>query len=68
MEYLEAIRILHPDTTREALEKIRYHAGFRSIEAEIKAINEACLLACEAMEKVMKDANNGNTPESDGRD
>lgn len=65
MTYQEAIRILHPDTTREALEEIRYYAGFRSEEAELEAINEACVLACEAMEKVIKDANNRDAPESD---
>lgn len=40
----EAIRILHPDTTREAL------SGMDS-KTMIQIVNEACLMACEALEK-----------------
>ena len=47
----EAINLLHPDTTKEAIAEIEYYCGFHSKEAAIKAIEEACLLACEALEK-----------------
>ena len=42
MSVEQAIRILHPDTTVEALAEIGYYAGFRSQEAELEAVNEAC--------------------------
>lgn len=54
MDYKEAIRLLHPDTTRDALAEIEYYGGFKGKEKCIKAIEEACLLACEAME-IVKD-------------
>lgn len=47
MSVEQAIRILHPDTTVEALAEIGYYAGFRSQEAELEAVNEACNVACE---------------------
>ena len=47
----EAIKLLHPDTTKEAIAEIEYYCGFHGKEAAIKAIEEACLLACDALEK-----------------
>ena len=47
----EAIKLLHPDTTKEAIAEIKYYCGFHGKEAAIKAIEEACLLACDALEK-----------------
>lgn len=47
----EAIKLLHPDTTKEAIAEIKYYCGFHGKEATIKAIEEACLLACDALEK-----------------
>ena len=47
----EAIRILDPETTREALAEIEYYAGFRGKEARLQAIEEACRVAVKAMEK-----------------
>lgn len=41
----EAIRILDPETTAEALAEIDYYAGFRGEEAAIKAVEDACILA-----------------------
>lgn len=41
----EAIEILHPDTTLEALAEIG------SKNAKVAAVDEACLVACEALEK-----------------
>lgn len=51
MTIKEAHKILHPDTTRKALEEIRYRAGFKSREEEIKKVEDACIVACEALEK-----------------
>ena len=51
MTYKEAIEILDPKTSRDALWKIEYYAGFNGEEARIKAVEEACVLACEAMNK-----------------
>lgn len=47
----EAKRILHPDTTLEALTEIEYYAGFRGEQAKREAVDEACKVACEALEK-----------------
>lgn len=47
----EAIKILHPDTTLLALGEIEYFAGFNGQEAKIKACEEACVVACEAMRR-----------------
>ncbi len=54
MTYEEAKRILHPDTTIDALTEIEYYAGFNGKEARLKAVDEACVVACEALEKCMK--------------
>ena len=47
MTYEEAKRILHPDTTRGALAEIE----FKGKEKSQEAVDEACLLACEALDK-----------------
>jgi len=54
MTYDEAIKLLHPDTTRQALAEIEYYNGFNGKQAKIEAINQACLLACETMEEMKK--------------
>ena len=51
MTYEEAMKILHPDTTLTALAEVEYYGGFNGQGAKIKAVGEACLLACEALEK-----------------
>lgn len=51
MTYEEAIKILHPDTIREVLTEIERYNGFSGREVAIKAIEDACILACKAMEK-----------------
>ena len=45
----EAIRILDPETTAEALAEIDYYAGFRGKEAAITAVEDACILAVAAL-------------------
>ena len=47
----EAIRLLDPNTTREALAEVEYYNGFSGKDACIKAIEDACRLAIEALEK-----------------
>lgn len=47
MTYKEAKRILHPDTTREALAE----TGFKGKEKLQEAVDEACLAACAALDK-----------------
>lgn len=51
MTYEEAKRILHPNTTLEALTEIEYYAGFHGEQAKRDAVDEACVVACEALEK-----------------
>ena len=51
MTYEEAIKILHPDTTLMALAEVEYFGGFKGKEAKIKAVDEACVIAYEALEK-----------------
>lgn len=53
LTYGTARKILHPDTTLQALAEIEYHAGFSGREARIKAVDEACLLACEVLDKMI---------------
>ena len=42
----EAIELLHPNTTKEAIREIEENGG-----NGIKAVEEACVIACEALEK-----------------
>ena len=51
MTHEEAMKILHPNTTLTALAEVEYYGGFNGQEAKIKAVEEACLLACEALDK-----------------
>lgn len=51
MEIDKAIEILHPDTTFQAITEIEYYGGFKGKEKAIEAVNEACIVACECMEK-----------------
>lgn len=47
----EAIRLLDPETTAEAIAEIEYYAGFEAKTASIQAITEACELAVNDMRK-----------------
>lgn len=60
MDYIEAIKLLHPYTTREAISEIE------DKHEAIKKIEEACIVACEAMKelKLYKDAKLCLIPES----
>ena len=50
MTYEEAIRLLHPDTSREAIAELKYYNGFNK-DKTIDTINEAIIMVCEAAEK-----------------
>lgn len=50
MTIKEAYEIIHPDTSWDKLCEIKFLAGFNGEKAQIKALNEASLIACEAME------------------
>ena len=45
----EAIRILDPDTTGEALAEIEYYNGFNYKNAAVQAVSDACILAASAL-------------------
>lgn len=47
----DAIKLLHPSTTAEALAEIECYGGFNGKQAKVEAVNTACLVACEALEK-----------------
>ena len=45
----EAIRILDPETTAEALAEIEYYNGFTGKAAAVQAVSDACILAAAAL-------------------
>lgn len=45
----EAIRILDPETTGEALAEIEYYNGFNGRNAAVQAVSDACVLAVAAI-------------------
>lgn len=45
----EAIRILDPETTGEALAEIEYYGGFSGRTAAVQAVEDACILAVAAL-------------------
>ena len=45
----EAIRILDPETTGEALAEIEYYGGFSRRAAVVQAVLDACVLAVDAL-------------------
>ena len=45
----EAIRILDPETTAEALAEIEYYNGFTGKAAAVQAVSDACILAVAAL-------------------
>ena len=49
----EAIKLLDPKTTREALVEIEYYGGFNGDAACVAAIEDACMLAVEALKRQM---------------
>lgn len=51
MTVSEAIRLLDPRTSAQAISEIEYYGGFKGRTKVLEAINEACNLACEIMRK-----------------
>ena len=49
MTRAEAIRILDPVTTGEALAEIEYYNGFTGKTAAVQAVSDACVLAVAAL-------------------
>ena len=49
MTWEEAIRILDPETTGEALAEIEYYAGFSGKTAAVHAVSDACEVAVSIM-------------------
>ena len=47
MSLAEAIRILDPATTREAIAEYEYYGGFKGWEASVKACENACRTVCD---------------------
>lgn len=45
----EAIRILDPETTGEAISEIEYYGGFSGRTAVVQAVSDACVLAVSAL-------------------
>lgn len=54
MSIEEAIRILDPETSADAITEIKYYAGFNE-EKAIEKVEEACELACDIMRKYIED-------------
>lgn len=51
----EAIRILDPETSADAITEIEYYAGFNR-DNPIEKVNEACEVACDVMREHLRDA------------
>ena len=51
----QAIRILDPDTSAEALGEIEYYGGLHGHEKMMAACEEACRMAVEIMRQHLKD-------------
>lgn len=54
MTIKEAIRILDPETTVEALAEYEYYGGFNGKAAMVEAVNEACKVAVEILKGYVK--------------
>lgn len=50
MSIEEAIRILDPETSADAIAEIEYYVGFNR-DNSIEKVNEACTVACGVMRK-----------------
>lgn len=51
MKIDRAIEILDPETTAEALAEVEYYGGFRGNEALVKACEDACIVAVDALKR-----------------
>ena len=51
----DAIQILDPKTTADAIREIEYYGGFAGTEIAIKTVDQACEMACSMMRAYRKD-------------
>lgn len=51
----QAIRILDPKTSAEALGEIKYYGGLQGHEKMMAACDEACRIAVQTMRKYMEE-------------
>lgn len=51
MNFEDAANILDPETSLDALNKIKYYAGFRGEDAAQEAVIEACRIAADELRK-----------------
>mgnify|MGYP006896010602 CR=1 FL=1 len=56
MTVKEAIRILDPVTSAEAIAEIDYYTGFNR-DKSIKKVEEACVIACDIMREYLSNKN-----------
>lgn len=54
MTVQEAIRLLDPATTAEAIAEIEYYNGFSGRTAAVQAVTEASVIACDIMRKYLE--------------
>lgn len=54
MSIEEAIRILDPETSADAIKEIKYYAGLNK-DNPIKKVDEACVIACNVMREHLED-------------
>ena len=54
MQIKEAILILDPVTSADAITEIEYYAGFNG-DKPIEKVNEACVVACDVMREHLRD-------------
>ena len=54
MTVQEAIRLLDPATTAEAIAEIEYYNGFRGRTAAVQAVTDATIVACDIMRKYLE--------------
>ncbi len=56
MSIEEAIRILNPEASADAIAEIEYYAGFNK-DKTIEKVNEACEIACNVMREYLSSKN-----------
>ena len=56
MSIEEAIRILDPKKSVDAIAEIEYYAGFNR-DKPIEKVNEACVVACNVMREYLSSKN-----------
>lgn len=55
MTIQEAIRLLDPETTVEAIAEIEYYNGFSGRTAAVQAVTDATVIACKIMREYLEE-------------